>query len=236
MNHFMMKIFFLSLIAIFCGQLGNPADAAERHRTLSLSATGTVSAKPDIAEISTGVVSDAKTARDALSANNDAMAKIITALKAAGVKDTDIQTSNFSVSPRYLHRKNEAAIVVGYKVSNSVRIIVRDIAKLGKILDQVVTLGSNQINSINFSIANTAELLNEARKKAMASAIAKAKLYAEASGATLGKVLTINEQTFNNTPRPVFARAMKMEAAPAVPIEAGEQELQIRVSVSWELE
>lgn len=220
-----------------CALMPTSASAAERPRTISLSASGSVSARPDIAEISTGVTSDAKTAREALNANTKSMTDVIDALKGAGIDEKDIQTSNFSVSPLYRHFKDgRPAEITGYRVSNSVRIVVRDLKKLGGILDEVVTLGSNQINGISFSVSETAELLDKARVEAMEKAIKRAKLYTEASGTKLGRVLTINEQTYSQPPRPVYARAMRMEAAKAVPVEAGEQELQVRISVSWELE
>lgn len=228
-----MALFASLLVSAVCS-----AQAADRQRTLSLSATGTVSAKPDIANISTGVQSDAKTAREALSKNTEAMSAVIAGLKSSGIAPKDIQTSNFSVSPRYQHFKDRRpAEITGYRVSNSVRITVRDLAKLGDILDQVVTLGSNKINGVSFGVDDPADLLDEARKQAMATAITRAKLYTEASGTKLGRVLTINEQTFNRPPQPVFARAaMRAPKAESVPIEAGEQSIEVRISVSWELE
>jgi uncharacterized protein YggE len=199
-------------------------------RSVAVSATGTVNAKPDIAHISTGVVSEGETARQALDENTAAMSKVVAELKAKGVEPKDIQTTDFSVHPRYKHEKEGAPpVIVGYRVVNSVRITVRKIKTLGVILDKVVTLGSNQIGGIE-------SLQDEARRRAMQKALAKAKLYAEAAGAKVGQVLTITEDLIQQPPRPVFARAAMEAKAADVPIEAGEHMVQAKVHVTWELD
>ena len=125
-----------------------------------------------------GTVSEAKTAREALTANNEAMATVIATIEAAGVAKKDIQTSNFSVQPKYLYPKTSAGgeqqppRIVGYTVSNSVSVIVRDLYKLGTIMDAVVSSGVNQMNGLSFTIAKPEPLRDEARKQAVASALA----------------------------------------------------------------
>ena len=120
-----------------------------QKRTISLVATGAVKATPDKVDISTGVTSEAKSAREALDQNTEAMAKVVEALKVDGIEPKDIQTTNFSVSPVYEQRKEGTApFVAGYRVTNAVRITVRDTKKLGAILDKVVSLGANQVDSI----------------------------------------------------------------------------------------
>ena len=118
---------------------------------------------------------------------------MIDALKGEGLDPKDIQTTNFSVQPVYEERKEgRAPAIIAYQVTNSVRITVHDIAKLGAILDKVVTLGANDVGSIEFGVSEPEALKDEARKQAVSEAIANAKLYAEAVGGTLGKVLTIS--------------------------------------------
>lgn len=216
----------------------SPATAAEdKARTITLTGTGSVTARPDIVHISTGVASDAKTAGAALSANTASMSKVISQLKAQGLEAKDIQTTDFSVQPRYRHYKDgQPATIIGYRVVNSVRITVRDISKLGAILDKVVTLGSNQIGGIRFSVSNAEKLKDTARRNAMADAIRKAEIYAAAAGVKLGQVKNISESFTSRPPRPVFARAAMRAEAASVPIEAGEQSLEVRVNVSWELD
>ncbi len=222
----------LCVCAIFA-----PATAAaeDKARTLSLTGTGTAKARPDLAHITTGVVSEGDTAHIALAENTAAMTKVIAQLKAQGLEAKHIQTTNFSVHPKYKQSKDgRPAVIVGYRVVNSVRITVHDLENLGVILDKVVSLGSNQIGGIEFSIAESDPLTDAARKDAMADAIRKAELYTAAAGVKLGPVMTISEHVASVTPRPVFARAA-LEAKASVPIEAGEQALSVQVNVTWEL-
>jgi uncharacterized protein len=119
-------------------------------------------------------------------------------------------------------------------VTNSVFITVRDISKLGEVLDKIVSLGANSIGGISFGVANREGIENEARKLAMADAIAKATLYAEAAGAELGPVMTISEQ---GGFQPYFEKraAAPMAAQAPTPIEAGTESVSMQVSVTWEL-
>ena len=168
------------------------ADEAPK-RSISLTATGTIKTSPDIVDISTGVTSQAGSAKEALAKNSAAMTEVVAALKAEGIDPKDIKTTNFTVQPLYEERKDgRSPNIVGYQVTNSVHLTVRDIAKLGQILDKVVSLGANDVSSIEFRVAEPEALKDEARKLAMRNAIANAKLLAEAAGARLGKVLTIN--------------------------------------------
>lgn len=228
----------LAAAALFCTV--PQAYAHERgpqKRTISLAATGTVKAVPDRVDITTGVTSEALNARDALDKNSEAMAKVVEALKADGIDAKDIQTTNFSVMPVYEQRKEgQAPFITGYRVTNTVRISLRDTAKLGAILDKVVSLGANTIDSIEFSVAEPEALKDEARRLAVENAMANAKLYATAAGVKLGPVLTIiEEEAF--IPRYAPAAApMRMEMAKDVSIEAGTTAIEVRVRVTWELE
>jgi uncharacterized protein YggE len=210
-----------------------------QKRTISLSATGAVKTTPDRVDISTGVVSEAKSAREALDANTAAMTKVVEALKADGIEAKDIQTVNFSVGPVYEQRPydrpdGKAPEVVGYRVTNQVRITLRDIKTLGAILDKVVSLGSNQIDSIEFGVDEPETLKDEARKLALKNVTDNAKLYAEAAGVILGQILSISEEESAYYPRAVPAAA-RMDAAKEVPIEAGTAAVEVRVRVTWEI-
>jgi len=120
-------------------------------------------------------------------------------------------------------------VVVGYRVTNQVRISLHDTKKLGAILDKVVTLGSNQIDSIEFGVEPEA-LKDEARKLALKNVTDNAKLYAEAAGVGLGPILSISEEESSYQPR--FAAA---PVAKDVPIEAGTATVEVRVRVTWEI-
>jgi uncharacterized protein YggE len=205
------------------------------QRTLSLSASGSVNVRPDTAHITVGVVSEAENARSAMDDNNAAMAKVIEALKEKDIASKDIQTTNFSVHPRYQHFDDgKPSVISGYRVVNSIRITVRQIGRLGEVLDKVVSFGSNQIGGISFSVSEPEALMDKARVQAIETARERAELYAEAAGASVGEVLKIEEVTQDGGPEPRF-RAMATKAESDVPIEAGETEIKVRVRVVWAL-
>lgn len=243
-----MRSYLKIIPAVLLLSLTAPAMAqsnADTKGTIDIQASGEVITKPDMAQVTSGVVTDGVTAREALNANTAAMGQLIEIFQAAGIEDRDIQTSNFSVSPQYVHSRMKDANgyelppkIVGYRVSNNVGVRVRDLAILGTVLDKAVTVGANTISGISFSVDDSSDLLNTAREQAMANAIAKAKLYTKAAGVKLGRILSISEQG-GSRPEP-YAKAMRMEmamsdAAP-VPVQGGELSYAINVSVRWELD
>jgi uncharacterized protein len=231
----LLALFFVTALPALSPVIALAHDEEPEKRTVSVTGIGTVKLQPDIVTISTGVESDAPVAKDALAKNNAAMTKVIEELKQSGIEPKDIQTTNFAIEPRYdTSDEKRPARLIGYRVTNSVLITVRDIGKLGEVLDRIVSLGANSIGGISFGLANREAVEMEARKLAMADAIAKAKLYADAAGAQLGLVQTIAEQ---GGYQPYFEKraAAPMAAAAPVPIEAGTEQVSIQVSVTWEL-
>jgi uncharacterized protein YggE len=209
------------------------ADDKAPQRSITVSASGTVSVEPDQARITSGVTADGATAREALTNNTAAMQKVIAALKESGIDPKDIQTASFRIEPRYTRPiEGQAAKIDGYSVTNEVQVLVRDLDKLGDILDRLVTAGANQTAGLNFEVSKAETLLDEARQQAVANALRRAKLYAAAAGAEVGEVMTIVEGG-GEPPRPmVMARAMKAEA---VPIERGTETLEANVTITWAL-
>jgi hypothetical protein len=206
------------------------------ERWISVAASGRVPAEPDMAVISAGVVAEGDTARGALDANSTAMRRVIDALVAAGIDRKDIQTAHFHIEPRYRHPKDgRPSEVTGYRVANQVRITVRDLARLGGVLDEVVSEGANQAGGIEFQVSRAETLKDDARKAAMANARRRAELLAEAAGARLGPVVTIAEDAQGGGPLPVVGARMAMASAEAVPVEPGRQMLEARVQVTWAL-
>ena len=214
------------------------ASAPGIERTITVGGTGFVTAEPDMAHITLGVLSDADTAKAALEKNTAAMTAIVQALKTRGLAPKDIQTSNFSINPRFRQAKpGEQPAINGYQVQNTVRIVVREIAALGAILDSVIELGSNQVHGIGFEISKADVLRDEARKAAVANARLKADLYATAAGVKLGRVLGIEEA--GAQPVAHLTRAYARGAAGAMdspPIEAGSQRLDAHVTVTFAIE
>lgn len=234
-----MRLAFALLAALLAAPaLAQPVPP--KPPSFTLTGEGKAAAKPDLALITAGVVSEAKTAREALDANTAAMTRLIAAVKTAGVEDRDVATSGFSVQPRYVFSQRndgtqEAPRITGYEVRNSVSLRVRDLAKFGALLDAAVTEGSNQIDGIAFDIADKDRLFDEARKAAFADARRRAEIYAEAAGVKLGRLIDLSEQSGGfPPPRPVAMR-QEMKAAADVPIATGEHEIAVNVTATWEV-
>ena len=234
--HFQLCL-LTSILVVFGASLGT-ASAGDLVRSITIVSTSQMSVKPDRVQITTGVQSEAETAKEALEKNSQAMARIVDELKASEIEPRDIQTINFSVNPRYQHFKNgQPSRIIGYQVINSVKITVKSPERLGPILDKIVSHGSNRINGIRFSISKRRDLLNKLREDAIKSAKQKAKLYVEAAGAKLGDLITISEGYVAPPPGPVLRQSRSMaQAEVAPPIEAGQQTIQVRVTVTWEIE
>ncbi len=217
--------------------IASAADPAKTPRIV-VSGEGEAAVKPDIALLSLSVMREAKTARAALDANNDAMAAVITAMKAAGIADRDLQTAGIQINPRYTYTDkpdgSQEAELAAYQVTNTLSVRVRNLDDTGAVLDKAVSLGVNQGGGISFTNEDPSAALTEARKKAVADAIAKARTLAEAAGVSVGRVLEITDQTF--APRPMAINAKAFDAArAAVPIESGENTYSVQVNVTFEL-
>lgn len=205
--------------------------------TLSVSGRGQVTAPPDMAVIQAGVQTRAESASEALRANSAAMAKVLDELRTHDIAERDIQTVNFRVQPEYRHDRNTGeAEMIGYQAGNDVRVRVRDLDRLGVLLDALVTAGSNQLQGISFAIDDTMALLDQARDQAIEDARRRAERYAAAAGVRVGRVLSISEAGAE-TPRPLMRMAAaEMTMASSVPVASGEQELSVSVNVVYELE
>ena len=209
---------------------------------LTLNAEGKSTRTPDMAVFSAGVVTEGKTASDALATNSAAMNKVIASLRNAGIADKDIQTSQISLNPVYgqpVIGPNGQIVqeprIVGYQANNTVTIRSRDIKGFGKVLDALVASGANQISGPSFQMADPSAANDEARANAMKAARARADLYAKAAGLRVVRIISISESGGYMPPQPVYAKAMMAADAAPTPISAGEVEAQISVSVQFEL-
>lgn len=232
--------------ALFAGVLLAPVgfDRAEAQQLSILPADGrivvtgsaTVSGAPDTAMVTLSVVTEAATAGDALTGNSTDTTRLIDAVKAAGVAAADVQTSGFSVYPRYADRTDDDAPprIAGYTVRNGVSVRVREVGKLGELLDAAVRAGANQIDGVAFTIEDDTTLRDQAREGAVRDARRKADLFAAAADAKAGRVLAMSEMTAEMAPRPMMR--MAAEAAPSVPVEAGSVELSAEITVIFSLE
>jgi uncharacterized protein YggE len=203
---------------------------------ITVTGEGEVTAAPDMADVTIGVVADAATAAAALQANSQALTTVIDGLKKDGIESRDLQTSGLSLEPRYEPmRNNQPPKLAGYRASNTVTVRVRDLSKLGTLLDKSVGSGANELRGLSFGLANHAVLQDDARRRALLDAMRKAQLYAETGGVKLGALRAVTEEAFG-FPVPKFAQprmAMAADAAPPVPIEGGELSVKARVQVTY---
>jgi uncharacterized protein YggE len=231
-NHLTLAVFGIALIATPALAQVNPPP------TISVSGEGTVSVPPDLAVVDGGVTTDAKTAREAAEANNAAMAKVLAALKSAGIAEKDMQTSRLSLFPQYAQQTRPNPnpgpnVISGYRASNRVTIRVRDVTKVAGTIDALVASGANEVGGISFMVTKASQLLDDARSEAVADARRKAEIYAKAAGVKLGAPISISEDS-GSAPAPMMLRKMGADAASA-PVAQGEEVLRVNVSVSWEI-
>jgi uncharacterized protein YggE len=233
----------LSLIAFLLPLAASPAAALDsvidttNNRWVEVTGEGAVNATPYFARLTLGVTSAAKTAGEAMAANAKAANALVSLIKAEGVGGADIQTSDVSISPMFaqsLPGQASAPTITGYSVSNNVTVIVRDIPRLGPLIDKAVAAGANSIYGIGFGHNDPSALLDKARPLAVADAKRKAEIYASAGGATIGRLMVLTEEA--QGPRPIaFSRAYTTAAAAPTPIEAGEDKLTVTVTARFEL-
>jgi uncharacterized protein YggE len=222
-----------------------PAFAQEikpREPVISVTGDGESSVAPDMAIVNFAVVKQAKTAREALDENNKAMNDVLAALKSGGIAERDLQTSGFSIQPQYnypqpVDGQQQQPQLIGYQTINSITVRLRDLAKLGAVIDQSVSLGINQGGDIQFTNDKPDAVIDEARKNAVASAVKKAKTLSEAAGVKLGRILEINENVPRAMPQPVYRATMMKEASDAaVPVQSGENNYNVSVTVTFAIE
>jgi uncharacterized protein YggE len=238
---------FLILAALLAGVAGaayaqtdTPAaqgDEAKVTRTVTVSGSGKVYLTPDIAYITIGVHTEGDNAAEAVASNNAQTQKVIDAIKAEGIADKDIQTTNFSIYPQQEYDTDgKPTGKVKYIVDNSVFVTVRDITKVGDVLDAAVKAGANSISGIQFDVADKTAALSEARKAAVEDAKVKAEELASAAGVSLGEVQTISEYT-SGGPQPMYdvRSAAPMAEAASVPVQAGQMLLTVDVTMVYEI-
>jgi uncharacterized protein len=228
----------VSVPALASAQPMTPAPALFMPGTrLDIVATGEVSRVPDVALISSGVVTKASTATAAIADNAARMERVRAALRRAGIADRDIQTSSINLNPEYKYQDGQPPVLTGYQASNSVSIRFRDIRRSGAILDALVGEGANQINGPTLTIDKPETAMDEARAQAIASGRARAELYARSLGLRVARVISVSEAGAEQ-PRPMpmmMDRAMAVSKVASAEIDPGEQKLSVSVSMSFEL-
>lgn len=228
----------LSLLTACAAPVATGSEPGQTRNTISVSGSGQAFGRPDLATVQIGVQSAGPDLGQTLAQNNQRADAILAALKALGIEDKDLQTSNFSIYPQrdYDPQTGQPKDTITYSVDNTLSVTVRDLNKLSSILSEAVAAGANQIYGISFGVADPAGLEAEARAKAMADARARAEQLAKAAGVTLGSPISISESFNVAPPVPIaFDRAVAAEAAAAVPISTGQLQVSIQVNVAYEI-
>jgi uncharacterized protein YggE len=205
---------------------------------LDLNVTGETTRVPDVAIISAGVVTRATSARSAIQQNAARMARVIAALRAAGVAERDIQTSSVCLNPEYVYEENRSPRLTGYTANNTLTIRFRDIGSSGQILDALVAEGANQINGPTLTIDKPQAAMDEARANAIAIGRARAELYARSLGLRIARVVSVSESGGYYAPPPPPAPMMERSVMASAPtqIVPGEQKLQVSLAMTFELQ
>tara|TARA_B100001971_G_C18179520_1_gene531947 strand:- start:468 stop:1259 length:792 start_codon:yes stop_codon:yes gene_type:complete len=256
-NHFKKEkktifIIFISVLTIFLFTLiiSTAVDIQNKlievRNTLVVSGTGEIYAKPDLALMTFSVVTEAKTVDATMAENTEKMNNIISSIKSQGVEDKDLKTTSFSIYPRYEYEKGEIypsnilldppgkRILVGYEVSQSLQVKIRDLGRIGDIIQGATDNGANQVGSLQFTIDNQDELKKEAREQAIKKAKAKAKELTSQLGVKLGRITNFSEGSSAPRYYGLMAEAMG-GGGEDLQIETGENKITVTVSLTYEI-
>ncbi len=237
----LITFIILALFLVFAGyrQL---IDAVNNYRNggsnnspqmVSFTGEGKVKATPDTAKVEIGLITEGKDSISVQNANSSKMNAVIKFLKERGISGEDIKTSAYNLSPKYEYNKGKSNLV-GYILNQALTVTVRDLNKIGEVLDGAVSNGANQINSISLFVDKPEELKNKAREAAVKQAKEQALAASKIAGFNLGRVVGFNENTLGEPPIYYEAMGKGGGAASLAPqIEPGSQEIKINVTLTY---
>ncbi len=217
-----------------------PVQVPSGIRSLTVTGTGRAALTPDIAYVNIGVQTQGTDVSEPLASNKTLTQKVVDALKAQGVDEKDIQTTNFNIYPQQNYSPTGEITSTRYVVDNTVYVTVRDLSKLGNLLDAAAAAGANNINGIQFDVSDKAAALADARKAAVSNGEEQAKQLAEAAGVQLGSIQAINTST-TNVPIPYYGMGMggggvAAPAASSVPISTGQIVVTVDVTIVYQIQ
>lgn len=225
-----------SLILALClSNVAIAACAAESTPLIHVTGEGEVVTAPDMAQVSVGVTARAEDAALALDQTSQAVAQVVSRLQSEGVDAADVQTGALSLQPIRPPRSTDGTnlpAIIGFEAGNRVRVIVRNLDKLGRILDLVVEDGANQLNGLTFTLKDPEPARSRSRAMAVADAIRRAEELADAAGVELGAIRSISEQSGRGAPVMEMAAARVSDVA----IAPGTLAIAARVTMSFEIE
>lgn len=208
-----------------------------KTQTFNVTGEGTATAKPDIATITVGVQADDNTVADVQNQLNTNINKVTSAIKNLGVKDQDIQTSNYNISPNYNYLSGNQKIQ-GYSASTNLVIKIHDLSKVNQVIDAATSNGANQVGGVSFDVSDKAQAEDQARQQAIDQAKQKAQDAARIAGFKLGRLINYSEDFGQQlVPLPMMGVAAdKAVASPSTQVQPGSNEIQVTVTLSYEID
>lgn len=219
------------------GGTTNASAGSDTAYTINVSGSGLASNTPDIADIQLGVESVTDVAAQAISESTAKMKAVLEAVKALGIEDKDIQTVNYSMWVEQIYNQ-ETGIPTGqvrYHVTNQINVRLRDLTLAGKLLENALTAGANNVGSITFGVHDPTELQKQARAIAVQNARAKADQLAAGLGVRVGKVRTVSEYVSGPIPVAAYAKDMGMGGGGEVPVATGSYNVTVEVQVVFDI-
>jgi len=210
--------------------------SAEMTNQIAITGEGIVYSAPDIAKVSVGVTSQAVTVADAQKENTDKMNAVINAIKSTGVAEKDLKTTNYTVYPKYEWKTGKSELI-GYTVSQSLNVKIRDTKKVSEILKAATQKGANQVGDLQFSVDEPERLKVEAREKAIKNAKQKAEMLAGQLDVKLGKVVSFSESEggWDGYAKILGAEGMGGGGEAMPQVQAGENEVKVQVTIVYEI-
>jgi hypothetical protein len=241
-----LTIFCVALIVWVAVDIDNRLGQSDNLMTVS--GTSEVYAKPDLALATFSVVSEAKTVAQAMTDNTGKMNAVIAFVKGQGVEEKDLKTTNFNIYPRYEYRDSGTCsiyssycpsgerVLVGYEVNQSLQVKMRDLTKIGAIVQGATTAGANQMSDLQFTMDNEDALKDQARTQAIAEAKAKAKTLAKELRVRLVKVVSFSENGYTPVYYPSAVKSEELDRGGVVPdVQVGENKISSTVSITYKI-
>lgn len=245
----MVGVLIAALVIFLLGQLVFQSRQLDQQNQNQITVTGTgkVYAKPDVAIVSLGVTTTATTVADVTKANTDKMNAVIAAVKALKIDEKDIQTTNYSLTPNYeiqpvpmvySYPARSSNNIIGYTLEQDIQVKIRDFTKIGDILSAGTTSGANVVGDLQFTIDSPEQFKDQARARAIAEAKTNAKNLAKESGINLGKIINVYENNYYMPTTYNSAKAMGAgvaDSAPTPVIQPGQQEVDVTINITYQV-
>ncbi len=207
----------------------------QTKRTITVSGMGKITAEPDIAYISLGVVTEAEDAKEAQTANAEKMEAIVGAIKDVGIDEKDIKTQNYSIYPKYSHIKETGeSEITGYRVNNTVSVTIRDLDKTGMVIDAASEAGVNVSNSIRFGLTDNEKYYRQALAEAVVTAAGRAETIAEALGVEIDEPVAVTESGAQSPVYRYMDYGKGVDEAASTPIQPGTLDITANVTIVYE--